>query len=398
MDLYDFAAGAGWGKDVTGAIKPYWQELCRNTDTTLPFFANRDFCTYALTMAGINDPEIFARLAQVTDIIGSHKDIARFAAMMHYGFFLSPNKPPMGICTPPERVFGENTGIFQLLTALSALPLIEKKYSDLSIPQEYAGGAAQWIRGTIPIYAAGHNGIPGHSLCQTFWLRLHAEGKLFRIGRLEFLVEPVQQWLPEIYINNFTGEIAVLARDQWQFDANGYKCREKSVFTARFRQSGSKVCGTPVNNCGHAECNRRIELDTALWQPLFEPQDTVPSVHIPGGSGFTPDAVRESLSMAFEFFRKYFKLEIKAFACSSWLLNNAWQEELPGSNIAGFQKTGVMCGQEISPDAGLFFVYGRADADPAQLAATTALHRAFRNIAAKGEELRNGTAIFLPQR
>ena len=399
VDINNFAAKAGWEDTTVEKIAPYWQELCNNTDHNVPFFAEYDFYSKALEMAGAATEEILSRIAGVAAILKKEKDLARFAAMLHYGFFLSPTLPPLGELPEADKFFGTNSGIFQLLIALSSLPIIRKKYAQMGVPEEFVRGAAAWIGGTVPIYAAAHKGVPGHSREQTFWLRFHADGKLFRIGRLEFLADTIPEWMPAVYVDTVTGETAVLARDQWRYDANGWRClflSTPAVFTASLRTSNGFVYGTAINGNGIPATDKTVALDLKRWQPLCSPWDIIPTVHIPGGGGLTRDKVKESITEAFSFFRKYLNTEVKAFVCNSWLLNTEWQQELPGSNIALFQQTGIMCSQEISANSGLFFVYGSNSADPLQEPAPTSLHKAFRNLAANGKCLRNGVAMFLP--
>ena len=106
----------------------------------------------------------------------------------------------LGKWPAPEKLLTRRQcGLFQLLTAMSALPLIAESYRKIGLPAEYADGPAKWIGGTIAIYAAAHDGNPGHDLQQISWLKYYMENRLFRVGRFEFLVHRAPDWLPAIY-------------------------------------------------------------------------------------------------------------------------------------------------------------------------------------------------------
>ena len=66
--------------------------------------------------------------------------------------------------------------------------------------------------------------------------------------------------------------------------------------------------------------------------------DNVIDIHIPAGESLTPEACRESLSKAKEFFAKYFpEFSYKCFTCDSWLLDDKLEQYLPQtSNIIQF--------------------------------------------------------------
>ena len=77
------------------------------------------------------------------------------------------DEPGLGKWPAPEKLLTRwQCGLFQLLMAMSALPLIAASYRQIGLPPEYADGPAKWIGGTIAIYAAAHDGNPGRSGCR----------------------------------------------------------------------------------------------------------------------------------------------------------------------------------------------------------------------------------------
>lgn len=107
----------------------------------------------------------------------------------------------------------------------------------------------------------------------------------------------------------------------------------------------------------------------------------------------TAELAGASLREAAAFFRKYFKKEIRAFVCDSWILNPAWMELLPESNLAAFMRELYLFPRTPYPQAGLFFVFGRSDGDFASYPADTSLRRAFHRLYNAGEPFRTGGMV-----
>lgn len=398
MELKTFCTEMGFGTDAEKILFPVWDTLCEKTPQGVPAFMKRDF--YSKYYAMTNGPSgVLERMDAVSEVVSRNPAAAFYASFLHYAMFSACPAIPVSRLPNAEKVFGENAGIFNLMVALSSLPLTAKTLEKLGIPEQYLLDGAAWVGGTVHIYAAAHGGIPGHTLTQTPWLRWNVDGKLFRIGRLEYLFGGWPEWLPVVYTNRKDGSLAVLCRDQWAFDKDGFRVdpeKETPAFVARLKELDKRITGTPVTPEGIPLSGRKVTLDLRDWAPLCASWDLIPSIHIPGGGGMTPEAVKSSLLEAKQFFRKYFSTDVKAFVCGSWIFNPAWEKELPGSNLADFSRQ-VYKGPcfPAGGGPGLFFVYGRDDTDPRELPCSSSLHEAFRRIYERGEPLRSGTMFIL---
>lgn len=396
MDLHSFCSEMGFDAVAENRLFPYWEQLCAHTALQVPLFMKRDFYEkyYPMCQGPCN---VLERMDTVAKIIAENPVCARYAAILQYGLFVA-SPAILGNMPPPEKFFGENAGVFQLMIAMSSLPLIAKTHASMGLPEHFLRDAARSIGGTIPLYAAAHDGIPGHTLSQTGWLRFHIDGKLFRIGRLEYLIGAWPSELPAVYRNRKDTSLAVLCRDQWTFDQAGVRVNpalETPAFTARLEILDGHVAGTPVSPTGKPLIGHKMTLDLSEWEEYCSPWDMIPGIHIPGGGGMTPEAVRTSLLEARQFFRKYYFTDVKAFVCCSWILNPAWEQELPESNIAAFQRNVFLASVAKSPTAGLFFVYGRQEGDPRNFQRNSSLHEAFCRIFDRNEPLKTGYAFIL---
>lgn len=307
----------------------------------------------------------------------------------------------LGSWPRPRKLLTERQcGLYQLLIAMSALPRIRESYRKIGVPERVADGPAQWIGGTIGIYAAAHNGNPGHDLRQITWLKNYMDNRLFRIGRFEYLIHSAPDWLPAIYRSCKTGRTVALCRDGWLLTEEGFRPPREALprhgwTTARLIEQNGSVSGIPVDPAaGRAEPGRLETLPLDEYETALSPEEWVPSVHIPGGGGMKLELAKDSLKWAVDFFRTCFHREIRAFCCESWILNPDWMTELPDSNLARLMRELFLFPLPETERAGLFFVYGRDDGELSRYPADNSLRRAFRRLIDAGRPLRAG-AMFL---
>ncbi|MBO5723397.1 MAG: hypothetical protein J6S58_01065 [Lentisphaeria bacterium] len=389
-DLSAFCRELSWDREAENILAPCWETLCANSTDSFPFFMEKSAYTEYAAKAEVPSDALL-RMETVAQIVRENPVLCQLANMLHYAFYKSPSMINLGSLPSVEKFCGENSGIFHLFIVLSSIPCVAEHYAAWGIPEKYASDSAKWISGTIDIYRAAHNGIPGHTPGQTYWPRLTVDGKLFRIGRLEYKLANWTKDFPAVYVNRSDRTLCVLCRDQAKYDKDGFLIPENSTetpaFTAHLKVRDNHVTGTPVQPNGLPRIGRKVTLDLTQWEALCAPWDLVGDIHIPGGGNLTLESVKESLLEARQFFRKHFSTDVKAFTCGSWIFNPAWQKELPGSNLAKFQRNVYMSSVVKHPAAGLFFVYGRNQGDPRQWQQESSLHRAFCNIFNRNESL-----------
>lgn len=400
MTIDDFCAAMGFGPAEKHLLEEIWDEAVKTAPAGIPEFMTMDFCRNYYPMTG-GDLKHLTRMEEVCRIVERSPEAALYAWILHYGLFLRRAQANLRNLPLPSGVFGENAGIFQLMIAVSAIPLIEKTLERMKIPHSYVLDIAKWTGGTIGLFEIGNNGIPGHTLQQTSWIRNYIDGRLFRIGRFEFLMHGYPPWMPAVYRSRKDGSLMVLCRDGWRFLPDGRRPNpetpDSEVVITRLKMMDNHVTGTPVTPRGEVLLGRKVTIDLAEWEALCNPWELTPSIHIPAGGGMKPELAKESLIEAKEFFRRYFKQDIKMFVCHSWILNPDWESELPDSNLTKFMREGYMTpGLESDGRDGVFFVFGRTDnGDPLTYPAVTSVQKAFHRILKSGRRLRCGAVFFL---
>ena len=229
---------------------------------------------------------------------------------------------------------------------LHHLSHIRAFYEARKIPERYLRAVMSDFQRWIVTHREWTMGVPGFT--EISWLREHVCGRIFEIGRLQF--QP-SRWTstPTIpLINSRTQERLLLAKADK--DAVTTEGGFASALGANQEGTVPLVCQeTPETITGHriftdGTISRTPErFSTNEWKRILNDGDPVINIHIPCGTPLKPNACRESIREALQFFPKYFPdwpiAHAKALLCVSWLLYPDFQKILaPTSNIVGFQK------------------------------------------------------------
>ena len=134
MHLHTFCEYMGFGEKEADLLKPYWAELLAETSDEIPFFMSEEF--FRKYYAYCEGPqEAFLYLDEILEKVRTTPFLARYAAMLHYGNYLAEPQMPLRYLPLPEKHFGDKACVFQMMTALSSLPLIEEKYHLLGVEE-----------------------------------------------------------------------------------------------------------------------------------------------------------------------------------------------------------------------------------------------------------------------
>ena len=398
MRLEQFRRILGFDEETERILEPHWESALASLPAHVEFL-EPSFIRENFPLIGAEET-LESRLLATAATAAEIPAARLYAWLLFEAHFIRFDQRELAALPPVESLFGDNAGLLHLLVALGTFPLIRRTLDRLGMPQSQLAEMAQWLRGTIDIYAAGHGGRPGHSLQQLYWMRHYIKGELFRIGRFEFLIHPQQEWSPAIYRRCRDGAVLALCRDGWELNQEGFRAQKgEATFTAKLEIRDNRVFGTPISPLGMALTERVVELSPEEWEPVVTPWEWVPSIHIPGGGGMTPERVLASLQEAKRFFRKYFHRDIRVFSCASWILNPVWERELPGSNLARFMRMLYLTpGYVPSGRDGLFFVFGRdGEKDWSRYQTDTSLRRAFHRVHESGRSLANGGSFVLTE-
>ncbi len=95
--------------------------------------------------------------------------------------------------------------------------------------------------------------------------------------------------------------------------------KRADTFTTVKEENETTITGQYMNPVGFTE-NRLITIDKSEYKQVLKKGDYLIALHIPGGEGYTPERMQNSMRLALDFFAKYYpELDMKGFWSSSWL-------------------------------------------------------------------------------
>jgi len=331
------------------------------------------------------------------------EDAGRAAAASRYyrGLFVEGNGSSADLNRELLALGPEGERLAAVVYA-GAIPRLASRYRERGIPADVLIDTVQ----DIPLWMETHrvrHGRPG--LSELNWLTRHLNGKLFRLGRLQFEFQTCP-FAALVFRNRETGEPAVLSeagiryRGDGQVDGTCGLEDPAGGWTSDYEFDGSRHRGHPISRTGTASPNA-IELPGNQWELALRTGDPVLNVHIPEGGRMSPEACRDSYTRAIRFVEQCFPDKpFKAFACESWLLDARFRELLPqDSNIVRFQDDYYLLPVLADENQTLerVFGFGTKLTDLPSLAARTSLQKVVRDHFASGGKIHNFGGILVKE-
>lgn len=294
-----------------------------------------------------------------------------------------------------ERSLGNLCGAFYMLVGLAAVPHIRKLHGKVGIPEDITLDTCHVLVCLSWNYDRSHPGRLGIMLKELFWVRNHLQGRLFRIGRIEFMVGPFQGGL-EAYRHRVSGRVVALAADGARFTPEGYvpyrgAAPESGEWVTSLNKTGNRVEGFPISPWGVAIPNQ-ISLSLDDWRLELWPGMPALEFHIPEGGGMTPARCLDSMRRGLEFFATYFPdTPVGGFHSSSWIFGPQLEEYLPDSaNLVRLLREVYLFPIPTGPRDGLYYLFGSDDIDLDTAPRDTSLRRATLDFLASGGSWRCG--------
>lgn len=118
-----------------------------------------------------------------------------------------------------------------------------------------------------------------------------------------------------------------------------FKKDRKEEFKTTRTETDTLVTGYRISPCGFIT-KELVTLDKGSWKQILKRDDWLIGFHIPEGEGYVPERVRSSMTLAWDFFKKYYpEIPFKGFWSASWLYDGRLSLLLPeNSNIVRVQR------------------------------------------------------------
>ena len=296
------------------------------------------------------------------------------------------------------EALGDLSGAFYLLVGLEAIPRMLNVHRSLGVSERVSRDSCSHFPEATDRYREHHGGRFGFLPRALYWLRNHTKGDLYRLGRLEYMVKPFHGKL-NAYRHRVTRDVIALAEPGMRLDGDGLAARGvpgEDAWTTTQELDGTVVRGHAISPRGFVQ-KRENCLDLADWDVVLSPGDPVLETHIPAGGNMTPESCRDSMAQALEFFPRIFPDKpFVGFACGSWILNPELDRIYrPDSNMVLWQRELYLFPIPTGSRAGIYFVFGREDVDPATAPRDTSLRRALLDHLSKGGRLIGGAMFML---
>jgi hypothetical protein len=284
-----------------------------------------------------------------------------------------------------------------LLIALAMVPLVREKHCEMGIEKEVTSNTCIQVK----CFCESHISLsetPGIPAQKLYWLRHYIDGKMFRLGRMEYRLETLKNF-GKVFQNKKNGQLTVFSPPGVCYNKNGLVAlndQETGLWQSIYQETEKWAVGNPISPYGYA-LNEKIDLLLEDWKCILREGDLVLDMHIPSGGGMTPEACIDSMHNAVIFFESHFpEQKSRAIMCRSWIFNTQFEAKLPDSNLAKFMRELYLFPIPSNGRDGMFFVFGRDFDDLNQAPRNTSLQRAMLDILEK-EPLRNGGMFILKQ-
>lgn len=263
-----------------------------------------------------------------------------------------------------ERVtarLGDGTSRFYLLAYMAALPYAERAYRRMGIPMEIFNHTMT----DLNIWYQHEYDLHGQWIFKQFeWIWRHVACKLYRLGRLQFMLLPFPGKVTA-FRNRGSGRVILLGdptmplREDGNASGAGGKPPEVDPWYAEFEETPAGWRGNSITAQG-STLHQKIFLLRSEWQPVLKHGETVLDLHIPRGVKMTEASCRESFQQAYQFFPEFFPDQpAKGVYCHTWFFTPQLQQILPPeSNIVRFQREFYLYPHPGSPQFLWNFVFG----------------------------------------
>lgn len=296
-----------------------------------------------------------------------------------------------------KEAMGKRSGMFAALIILLCLPRTVEYYHSKGMPKKILIDTMSDLHLWMRHYFDEHG---DWGLGNWGWILNHVCGRLFQIGRLQYMsVSYKGSALVFRHIHHNTvialSETGIHYREDGRMDGTNEIYAKEKKWTAQFKETKNEYTGYPITPDGLAQ-NEMIQLNKEDWQMILQKGDTVLEIHIGEGSKMTQ--CEESFYEAADFYKTYLpEVVFQALVCASWLMDSQFQTILPEtSNIVKFQRAFYLLPIKSDEGETLQRVFGsRKIADPSVAPRNTSLRRAILDYTAEGNHLHGGAGFIL---
>lgn len=350
--------------------------------------------------------EDHALILQVAASIRDNEALFRLAEHAYWTYAISDYPQCKNINEWPSLTHSlpQGNGIFYLLIVLQAVPQMIQAYTKQNLEESLIFDTIENISRLNKNHHVA-TGLPGIIHQQIHWTRNYVDGKLYRLGRMEYMAKRMNDKI-RVFRHKQHGHVIAMVKKPSFFAEDGMvrapanSLDVASLKQTHYREDKEYVEAYPVSPDGRI-FPEPMTINLADWKKVLGENDWCIDMHIPAGGGMRPELCRDSMRKAFQFFPQHFPdRRFSAIVCESWIFNTQFEELLPRTNIAEFMQEVYLFPVPSDPYSGFFFVFCKNPEDYDDLSQAprdTSMRRAMLEVLTTGRKLRKSGMFFLPE-
>lgn len=309
-------------------------------------------------------------------------------------FFAEPPPDPVSLATWPFVTSALPTlaALLPALMLVAGVPKVRQAHTARNIPETITRATLSDLEVWMRTFRREH----GHwGLMNLNWLSNHWHGKLYRLGRLQFMQGRFPSMV-RVFQETATNRVLALAEPGTiRYRQDGLVDGTQDVFdpsawTPTLTRTSDTITGHPVDPAGYVQ-KRSITLPTRAWRQVLAPGDPMLDIHIPEGGAMDFQACGQSLQQAPPFFSRHFSENPAplTFYCATWFFDSQLQAILsPQTNIIRFQREFYLYPIRSTEDETFRRVFGSKPTNLHTAPRDTSLRRAILDFTLSGHHLR----------
>lgn len=278
------------------------------------------------------------------------------------------------------------------LMLVAGIPKIRQAHTARNIPEAVTRDTLS----DLEVWMRTFKRQNGHwGLMNLRWLSNHWHGRLYRLGRLQFMQGRFPDKIRGFRESGTKRVLALAEPGPVRYRRDGLADGTQEVFdpeawTPTLTMTPEAITGHPVDPAGYI-LKHTITLPSREWQQVLAPGDPMLDIHIPEGGPMDFDACGQSLKEAPAFFARHFPENPApvTFYCGTWFFDSQLQAILPPhSNIIRFQREFYLYPMRSTDEETFRRVFGSKPTDLRTAPRDTSLRRAILDFTLAGHHLR----------
>jgi len=380
--------------DPQGEVALYWDDSMACMPDSLPFL-EPDQIAENLEWGGLGTTHQ-AALEESAQHIAGTPALKALAWHAYRRLYDREDRVDFNLWPVLDDAMNDSSGCFYLLIGMAMVPRTRAVHTSLGVPDAVTRETCLQVACFADNFSRGRHGRLGLFRGQLFWMRNYTQGRLFRLGRFEYRLQPMEPFV-HVFRHREQGFTVALSGDGRCYDAAGYAAQTGAAgsWQAAFTLSDDTARGFPIHPAGHA-LRREVTLPRSEWDYVVKPGDYMLDTHIPSGGQMTPEKCLDTMRRGVEFFRRFFPDKpFRSFWCHSWIFGPQLEKVLPETaNLVKYMRE-VYLYPVYSEDGGLWFIFFQDKFDPATAPRENTLQIAVAQYLENGGEWREGGMIAL---